>query len=366
MASVARRPDGRWRARYRDEAGREHSKHFTRKIDAQRWLDEVTASVVTGTYVDPAAGKVTFRAYAGKWLAQQPHRPGTARLYERTLRLHVLPVIGDRAVSAVRRSDVQALVATLGQSLAPRTVENAYKLLSAIFAAAVEDRVVATSPCHKVVRQAAERRDVVPLPLDRVLATADAISPRLRALVLLSVGTGLRQGEALGLTVDRLDMLRREVAVHRQLVQVPGTPVGLGPLKTASSRRVVPMPSFVVKALAAHLAAYPAQPEKLVFRGEAGQPIARAWLHKAWRAACARAGLPESATWHQLRHTYASVLIDGGESVTVVARRLGHANPSMTLSVYSHLWPSSDDRTRRVLEAAFQDPADCLRTAGGG
>jgi hypothetical protein len=61
MASLARRPDGRWRARYRDAAGKEHARHFDRKIDGQQWLDQVTASVVTNTYVDPAAGRVTSR-----------------------------------------------------------------------------------------------------------------------------------------------------------------------------------------------------------------------------------------------------------------------------------------------------------------
>jgi len=60
MASITKRPDGVWRARYRDEAGREHAKHFPRKVDAQRWLDEVTAAVVTGQYVDPKAGRITW------------------------------------------------------------------------------------------------------------------------------------------------------------------------------------------------------------------------------------------------------------------------------------------------------------------
>jgi integrase len=69
------------------------------------------------------------------------------------------------------------------------------------------------------------------------------------------------------------------------------------------------------------------------------------------------AGLPADTTWHLLRHTYASILIDGGESVTVVARRLGHANPSETLRTYSHLWPDSDDRTRQVVDAAFSKRA---------
>jgi hypothetical protein len=74
VVSIAKRPDGQWRARYRDAAGKEHSKHFDRKTDAQRWLDEVTAAIVTGQYVDPRAGRVTFKAYAEQWRASQVHR----------------------------------------------------------------------------------------------------------------------------------------------------------------------------------------------------------------------------------------------------------------------------------------------------
>ena len=81
MASISKRPNGSYRARYRDDAGKEHARHFTKKSDAQRWLDEVTASVVTGQYVAPTAGNITFRDYAEQWRAVQVHRPATqARL----------------------------------------------------------------------------------------------------------------------------------------------------------------------------------------------------------------------------------------------------------------------------------------------
>jgi hypothetical protein len=63
MASITKRPDGRWRARYRDEAGKEHAKHFARRTDGQRWLDEVTTAVVSGLYVDPRAGRTSFRTF---------------------------------------------------------------------------------------------------------------------------------------------------------------------------------------------------------------------------------------------------------------------------------------------------------------
>jgi hypothetical protein len=106
MASIKKRPDGQWRARYRDAAGKEHAKHFGRKVDAQRWLDEVTAAVVTGQYVDPRSGQVTFRAYAELWRSSQVHRPSTQVYIERQLRRHAYPVLGDRPLSSVRPSDI--------------------------------------------------------------------------------------------------------------------------------------------------------------------------------------------------------------------------------------------------------------------
>ena len=74
MASIARRPDGTYRPRYRDENGREHARHFKRKVDAQRWLDEQTAALVRGDWVDPERGRSTFRAYVETWLPAQPLR----------------------------------------------------------------------------------------------------------------------------------------------------------------------------------------------------------------------------------------------------------------------------------------------------
>jgi hypothetical protein len=78
-SNIAKRPNGSWRARYRDSDGREHARHFPRKVDAQRWLDEVTASVVTGVYVDPNAGRLTFATFYAEWSARQVWAPGTRR-----------------------------------------------------------------------------------------------------------------------------------------------------------------------------------------------------------------------------------------------------------------------------------------------
>lgn len=146
MANIAKRSDGTWRARYRDPTGKEHARHFGRKIDAQRWLDEKTASMVTGQYVDPKAGRETVRQYAERWRAIQPHRESTTALYERVLRLHLYAAWGDRPMGSIRHSDARAFVTKLGTTLRPNSVRQVHAITRTIFAAAVADKVIQASP----------------------------------------------------------------------------------------------------------------------------------------------------------------------------------------------------------------------------
>ena len=100
MASVRKRPDGKYRARYRDPGGREHAKHFTKKSDAQRWLDEATAALVTGRYVDPRAGRrFCFADYASGWERGLVQADGTARIVDNALRLHLVATAARRAAT---------------------------------------------------------------------------------------------------------------------------------------------------------------------------------------------------------------------------------------------------------------------------
>ena len=110
MASIQKRANGRWRARFRDDGGREHAQHFQRKADAQAWLDEQTARIVRGEWADPRAGRESLRLYATRWQSIQVSSAGTARIVDNALRLHILPRLGDHRIGDIRRSDVQALV----------------------------------------------------------------------------------------------------------------------------------------------------------------------------------------------------------------------------------------------------------------
>jgi integrase len=348
MASIKRRSDGRWRARYRDPGGRERAKHFARRIDAERWLDGKRAQLVRGDYVDPAAGKVTFGEYAATWQAGQVCRPSSAAKIDRTLRRHVLPRWESRPIGSIRPSEVQSWVREVADHLAPNTVASVVRTASAVFRAAIADRLIAVSPCAGVKLPEIVSDRVTPLELSQVHALADEMPDRYRALVVLGAGTGVRISEALGLTVDRVDFLRRMLTIDRQLVAVGE----LGPPKTRASVRDIPLPDVVLDALSQHLAAFPS--DGFVFTNEAGRPIARNRFAEVWSRARGAAALPTAVTYHDLRHHYASLLIRHGESVKVVQARLGHASAAETLDTYSHLWPDSEDRTRNAVDSVWK------------
>src|ERR1700676_2615588 len=152
MSSVHRESNGSWRARYRNPEGRDRSRNFARKIDAERFLVSIEHSKQTGGYVDPSEGKITFMSYAEEWRSGQMHRKGTEAQIETNLRLHVYPRIGHRAIASIRQSEIQGLVRSMiegegtGHPLAPPTVTPTPPWSGSIFASAVPDRVTPASP----------------------------------------------------------------------------------------------------------------------------------------------------------------------------------------------------------------------------
>ena len=184
-----------------------------------------------------------------------------------------------------------------------------------------------------------------------------------RALVLTSAGLGLRQGEACGLTVDRIDFLRKHVRIERQLI----SPSGKGPVrfdhpKTPSSNRVLALPDSVGGVLAAHLARFGAGVDGLVFTSSTGAPLRRSTWGKAYKAAAKSAGVDSST--HDLRHHCASVLISAGVSIKAVQSFLGHKNASETLDTYGHLMPGDDDRVRAAIDMALRENVHEMCTGG--
>lgn len=321
MASIRRR-EGRpspWEAVHRDPGGRQRTKAFRRKIDAQRWLDEQTAAIVTGQYVSPDAGAITFHDYAETWRAAQVHRPSTAEKVESTLRRHAYSTFGDQPLRTILPTHVQAWVKGLSATLAPSTIAVTHGIVASVLKAAVRDRRIVSNPCEGTKLPTVVREPVAPLHLDQVRALESALPPHYRAMVTLGAATGLRLSEMLGLTVDRTGlwppMDRPMLTVDRQLVSLSGSAphlLGLGPPKRRASRRDIPLPHAAAIALRDHLAGFAAGEQDLVVRDHAnraktetvqlvfttstGKPVRRGTFYDSWQPAARQAGVNATPT----------------------------------------------------------------------
>lgn len=354
MASIDRRPNGRWRARWREyPGGPQKTRSFVKKGDAERFLDGIRGDLARGVYIDPRAADVTFRDFTAAWMARQPWRPGTRARASSIVKAQLEPAFGDRTLGSLRTSELQTFVGALRETLAPATVEGVHRLLAQILRAAVVDRVLPFSPSDGVRLPRRDGQMVAPLTIVDVERLAAGIVAELRAAVLFAAMTGLRQGELFGLTEDRVRWLAREVVIDRQLLTEPGG-LRLGPLKTSRSVRVVPLTDGAVELLSEQVRTYGFGDLGVVFHRD-GRP----WRRNRASAAMRDAG---GSGWHALRHHCASVLIAQGLSVTAVAAVLGHS-PAECLSTYAAWWPSEDESIRAALVKAWAAAEDRLRTA---
>jgi integrase len=167
-------------------------------------------------------------------------------------------------------------------------------------------------------------------------------------------GAGLRQGEAFGLRAEDVDFLGRRLNVRQQIKLIGGIPT-LAPPKRSKTREV-PLAEVVAVALSQHLRKYESGEDGLFFTSREHKPMARTYFNQhIWKPALAKGGVEPTREngKHALRHYFASVLLDAGESIRAVSDYLGHSDPGFTLRVYTHLMPASEDRARRAIDAAF-------------
>ncbi|MFW6186524.1 MAG: tyrosine-type recombinase/integrase [Actinomycetota bacterium] len=364
MASIQRRPNGSWRARYRDGDGREHSRHFPRKIDAQAWLDEVTTAVRTGRYVDPTHDRETLADYYSEFVARQVWTSGTRSAAGTAVSSCTFAAV---PFGRLRRSHVEAWVKAMAEDLAPSTVRTRFNYVKIVVRAAVADRHLAEDVTRGVRLPAARKREhamVVPTP-GEVRAVLEAADEHYAPLFALAAFAGLRLGEAAGVQLGDVDFLRRTLHVERQVQRAGAGAVEVRAPKYGSERDVY-LPDELVQLLAAHVEVGVVGETGWLFRGPHGNPPDRASVGYWWRKATTAAGL--GFRLHDLRHFYASGLIAAGCDVVTVQRALGHSNASITLGTYSHLWPTAEDTTRRaaagLMGQVLGAPADSVRTPG--
>ena len=355
-------PDGKTRTyivRYRDSAGKSRSKTIDGGMrEAEAFLDNLRDRQRKGERIAPS--RATFGEFAETWLdAQSQLRPRTRDAYRWALDLHLLPRFEHRRLSSLTEDDATDLLAGMRKPTRKRphgysgsTMQAVVLPLSQILDYAVRRGIIATNPLDRLDRgqrprkSRAEMRCLSTEEIARLLDATD--DEAMRTLLALSIATGLRQSEALGLRWADLDLTANALRVRWQL----GRDGKLAEPKTPQAQRVVDLAPSLVSGLREHrLRSLRSHDGDYVFCSADSSPLHYRAAVRALDAAAKRAKLnPEGVAklrWHDLRHSAASALISAGLNVVYVSRQLGHSSPSITLNVYGHLF----DRERHAEQA---------------
>lgn len=342
----------RWRARYVDERGREHSAMFARKVDAQRWLDGQVASVVGGRHVAPADAQLTVSQWCDMWLkGYAVNRESTVRQAQTHIR-QIEQEFGHIPLTAVRPSEVKAWVARLrAGDVEASYIYALHSRLSQIMSDAVHDGVLGRNPCSRRTSPPMGKAKLYVATTEQVWAIHDAVPDHLRVAVLLGAFAGLRVAEVSGLRVADVDFIRGVVHPKQQW--------GDKPLKTAGSGQVIPIPQDLALLLSASVQKYPST---MMVTNGSGTDRCGPWIiERAIRDVREKIdGLPDGFSFHDLRHYLASLLIASGADIKTVQARMRHATARTTLDTYGHLWPDADESTRTMIGKTI---ADRTRTA---
>lgn len=300
----------RYRVRYRKPDRTQTDKRgFRTRRDAELFLASVEISIARGEFVDASAARAPVGELGSVWIRDLTHvKPSYWRSLESTWRRHVEPRWGTVAVAAVRHSEVQSWVSGISDAgLSPSTAHRAYGILASILDVAVKDRRIMSNPARGVRLPRKVKREHTYLTDGQVASLALAAGRR-GVLVLVLAYCGLRWGEAIGLRVKDLDMLRRRLNVTVNAVEVGGEII-VGTPKT-HKRRSVPFPPTLAIPLAQ--ACEGKGPNDLVFGDRPGVHLRRSKSDDGWFSdAVVAAGLPR-LTPHDLRHTAASLAVRSG------------------------------------------------------
>jgi len=350
MASIEKRIRNgrvRWYMRYRDPAGLQRTKTFDRKVDADRFLTSIESAKLTGSYIDPAAARLTVGAWAQRWLDSQTHlKPSTRERYAGILRKHVIPRWGTTQLANVSHSAVQTWISEVSAARSAATTRKVHRVLSLILAMAVKDDRLVRNPAAGISLPRVNSAERMYLSHQQVHELANACGAQ-RLVVLFLAYTGVRFGEMAALRVGRLDLVRQRATIAESVtvvrgVQTWGTPKG-------HERREVPIPRFLIDDLAPHVAGR--KPEDLVFTGPRGGALRSQGFQRLILTEAAKSVGLNGMHPHALRHTAASLAIASGANVKVVQQMLGHKSATMTLDLYGHLFPDQLDQVAEHLDA---------------
>lgn len=352
-----------WRARYRAPNGREVSRSFNRKVDAEDWLTNELASTNRGDWIDPKAGAIRYREWAEVWLAGKHGLSARTRHdYEELLGSRVYPTFQDLPVNRITSVDVRRWVAEMVEDgLSGARMTKARHLLRASLQQAVTDRLILANPTANVDVLRSKVRDqrfLTPTEVTSLAEAASAHQDEAALLIRFMAYTGVRWGEAVAVRAHTVNVDQLRVGIREAQTEIAGK-LGVGPPKSHESRTIT-MPRFVAKRFDVHMANL--VDDDLVFTSPTGKSLRSSnWRRRVWHPALKDANIDPELRIHDLRHTAASLMIKAGASIKVVQRQLGHATAAMTLDVYGHLYDDELDALADVLDerfASFDIPED--------
>jgi len=342
------------------------------KRAAEIELARLVAEHAAGSGVDPT--RATVGEFLAAWLtdwAGQNVSPLTYQRYETIVRLYIVPNIGNLALQKLRPQHLQGLYTAIGRNggvqgrpLSARTVSHVHKLLSRALGHALTWGTIATNPARAVRPPPLTHAEVQILNEDQIGHLLKATEEReIRPLIVFLLGTGARRAEALALMWKDLDLDRGVVTIKGSLEQLRADKLRVKEPKTRAGRRSVTLSPWLVAELRAHKVRQ--QEQRMAFgmgRTPDASPVFALsngeWrtpnsVTAAWARLADELGFP-NVTLHALRHTHVSQLIAAGADAVTVSRRIGHGNPAITLSVYSHLFGSSDQTAADITERMFR------------
>jgi integrase len=369
QGQIIPRGDHKWMVRVftgRDGNGKRqyhnHTVHGAKK-DAQKYLNGVLRSRDLGTFVEPA--RTTLDAYLNRWLetaAKQKVSARTHRDYTWMFEKYVRPALGARRLDRITPLDIQGLYGTMQErGLSARTVRYTHNTLSSALKQAIRWRMLSQNPAALVQLPKQIRREMrafSPEEADRFRRAAEA--DHWGVFFVFALASGTRPSEALGLRWEDVDFEAGAIVIRRKLERL-GKEWSLEETKTAGSRRTIPLPSGVTRALV-ELRRRQAEERLragadyadhgLVFATPMGQPLDKHNLvHRHFKPILAAAGLPKELRLYDLRHSCATLLLAAGENAKVVGERLGHAGIALTLDTYAHVLPTMQRQAAERLEA---------------
>jgi len=362
--SIYKRRNGSWSAIASLPDGRRKHVYGRTREEVRRKLSDILHALEHGTFAD-ARGR-TLGDFLDQWLAEvaRPRvRAWTYVGYEVHIRRHINPSIGRIPLDKLTPQNVQFLLnEKLRQGLKPKTVRYIRGTLRTALNEAVRWGLIPRNVAALVDGPRVERFTINPLTPNEARTLLRAIKgDRLEALYSVALTMGLRQGEALGITWDAVDLDLGYLRVTKQLQRIHGSPKLVEP-KTERSRRTLVMPAMIARALQQHLAHQRREREDagtrwvehgLVFTTPIGTPLDGTAVTKQFHHVLERAGL-QQRRFHDLRHSCATLLLVQGVSPRVVMDVLGHSQIGLTMNTYSHVIPDlrrdAADRMQSLLD----------------